>query len=474
MFYFPPIPSYSHIEFALTHSNFKIKIILMKIIISGANDIGYMIASEFYTDNDITVIDEEKNKIDSFNKLDVGFIDGNASSLDVLRQADIKDADVFIACNNSDELNIVACLTVKRISKCKTLCFVRQEEYKSSLGIAKDAEYNDSFYIDNVIWPEELLTQEIFRIITVAKALDVEYFANGRARLLEYKIAQNSMLVNTQVKHCEFPKDTLIVGITRDGKLFIPNGETTLKEDDKVIFMGLSHSLNILAGKFFHEKEFVKYVTIIGGGNVGLKLAKSLENLRLKLKIIERNEERCNYLSQELDNALIINGDGTDLELLNEEDIAASDVVVSVTNNDEKNLLCSLLLKHLGATRVISRVTKNTNVSLFERVGIDIAISSKTASLNEIKNSIRDTNIGILATVEQGQGEVLNIILPDNFETKKLMDLKLPAKAIIGIVQRRNRIIIPNGATEITNGDNLIIFTTSINAPTIKKYFEGI
>ncbi len=446
----------------------------MKIVIFGANEIGFMIASGFYTDNDITVIDEEKNKVDSFNKLDVGFVYGNASSIEVLKQADIKNADVFIACNDSDELNIVACLTVKRLSKAKTLCFVRKEEYKSSLGIAKDAEYNGDLYIDNVIWPEELLTQEIYRIITVAKALDVENFADGRARLLEYKIGKNSVLINCTLKNCEFPKDTLIVGITRDDELFIPNGNTSLKEDDKVIFMGLSHSLNILAGKFFHEKEFEKYITIIGGGSVGLKLAKSLENLKLKIKIIEQNEERCNFLSQELNNVLVINGDGTDLELLNEEDIAYSDVVVSVTDNDEKNLLCSLLVKQMGAKRVISRVSKNTNVSLFEKVGIDIAISSKTASINEIKNSIKDTNIGILATVEQGKGEVLKIEIPETFETKKIMEMRLPAKAIVGVVQRRKRIIIPNGATQIMGGDNLIIFTTSENAPIIKNFFEDI
>ena len=276
------------------------------------------------------------------------------------------------------------------------------------------------------------------------------------------------------VKNCEFPKDTIIVGITRDGELFIPNGETTLHEDDKVIFMGLSNSLDILAGKFFHEKEFVKTVTIIGGGNVGLKLAKDLENLKLHLKIIEKNEERCTYLAQELENTLIIHGDGTDLELLNEEDIASSDVVVSVTNNDEKNLLCSLLLKHMGSSRVISRVSKNTNVSLFEKVGIDIAISSRTAALNEIKNNIKETNIGILATVEQGRGEVLVIELPENYQTKKIMELRFPAKAIVGVIQRRKRIIIPNGATQVMSGDNLIIFTTSENAQLIREFFEEI
>jgi len=445
----------------------------MKIIIFGANEIGAMIASQFYTANDITVIDEEKNKIDIFNKLDISFIDGNASDIEILKQANVKDADTFIACTDSDELNIVACFTAKRLGEINTICFVRKESYKSTLGLTKDAEYNCDFYVDNVILPKELLTQEIFRIITVAKALDVENFAGGRARLLEYKIAENSVLVNKMVKFCEFPKDTLIVGITRDEELFIPSGETVLHKDDKVIFMGLSHSLDVLAGKFFHEKEFVKNVTIIGGGSVGLRLAKSLEDLKLNIKIVERDEERCEYLSEQLNNALVINGDGTDLELLNEEDIGASDVVVSVTNNDEKNLLCSLLVKQMGVNRVVSRVSKKTNLALFQKVGVDIAISSQIASLNEIKNNIMGANVGILATVEQGKGEVLKILLSEDFKASKIMDLKLPAKGIVGIVQRRNRIIIPNGTTQLMGGDNLIIFTTSENAPFIREYFKA-
>ena len=444
----------------------------MKIIIFGANELSSMIASELYTENDITVIDDEHNRVDAFNKLDVGFVPGNGSNIEVLKQASIKSADVFIACTASDELNIVACLTAKRISTVKTICFVRKEEYKYSLGLAKDAEYNCDFYIDNVIWPEELLTQEIFRIITVAKALDVEHFADGRARLLEYRIAKNSILVNQMIKNCEFPKDTVIVGITRNCELFIPNGETILHEDDKVIFMGLSNSLDILAGKFFHEKEFVKNVTIIGGGNVGLKLAKNLENLKLNLKIVEKDTARCEYLSQELNNTLIINGDGTDLELLNEEDIASSDVVVSVTNNDEKNLLCSLLVKQLGAGKIITRVSEATNISLFEKVGIDVAVSPKFAAINEIKHTIVDPVKGILTTVEQGLGEILQVSLSEKFQDTLVMNLKMPSNSLIAIIERRNNVIIPMGNTLLRANDKLIIFTTSDNAQNVKNFFE--
>ena len=197
-----------------------------------------------------------------------------------------------------------------------------------------------------------------------------------------------------------------------------------------------------------------------------------MEDLKLNIKIIERDEERCEYLAEQLENTLVINGDGTDLELLNEEDITSSDVVVSVTNNDEKNLLCSLLVKQMGVNRVVSRVSKITNASLFQKVGVDIAISSQTASLNEIKNNLCGNNVGILATVEQGKGEVLKIHLPEEFTTTKIMDLKLPAKGIVGIVQRRNRIIIPNGTTQLMPEDDLIIFTTGENAPTIREYFK--
>jgi len=445
----------------------------MKILIYGATELGCLIATQFFEDHDVTIIDKEENLTTDFNKLDIGFVAGNASSVEVLKQADIKNADVFLSCTELDEVNIVACLTAKRISGVKTICFVSKEEYKSTLG-TKETEYPCSdIFIDYVIWPEELLTQEIFRIITVAQALDVENFADGRARLLEYKLKENSVLVGQKIKDCNFPNDTIIVGITRNSNLFIPSGETTFEQDDKVIFMGLARQLDKLAGTFFHEKEFVRTVAIIGGGSIGLMLAKNLEDLKIRTKIIEKNMSRCEYITQELSNTLVINGDGTNLSLLNEEEISDCDVVVSVTNNDEKNLLCSLLAKQLGVKRVISRVSKNLNIPLFEKVGIDVAVSPNNAALNEVKNDLYETNVDILATVEQGQGEVLEITVPESFIELKIKDLRMPAKAIVGTIQRRNRVIIPKGDTMVMPKDNLIIFTTNENAPIIKEFFKG-
>ena len=440
----------------------------MKIIIFGATEVGCLLATEFFEDHDITIIDKEENRTDEFDKLDISFVQGNATDTNVLKQADIRNADVFIACTGIDEANIVACLAAKKVGGVRTICFVSKGEYKNTLNTS---DYCD-FFIDYIIWPEELLTQDIFRIVTVAHALDVENFADGKARLLEYKVQPGLSIINQKLKDIGFTKDTIIVGLTRDSKLFIPNGDTEILEGDKLIFMGTPHSLDILAGTFFHEKDQVKTAAIIGGGNVGAMLAKSLDDLKIKTKIIEKDYERCQFLAQTLERTLVIHGDGTNLKILDEEDIGSSDIVISVTNNDERNLLCSLLCKQLGVKRVIARVAKVLNIPLFEKVGIDVAISQNGAAIENLENHLINTDIEILATVERGQGEVLEICVPYNFKADMIMNLNLPCKAIIAIIQRRNRVIIPRGTTQIMPFDNLIIFTTKDNSDIIKKYFK--
>ena len=445
----------------------------MKIVIYGANELACLIATKLFEDHDIIIIDDNpNNNSDNFEKLDLDYIQGSGSNINVLESIDIKSADIFIACTDNDEANIVACLTVTNMAKLKTVCFVSKRENVDSLSLVRGSQYQKELMIDYVLWPEELMTQEIFRIITVPNAIDVENFANGKARLLEYRVIEGTKFLNKRIKDCSFPEETLIVGITRDDKLFIPNGDTEILLNDKVIFMGSSYSLDILANKFFQEKTDVKQVTIIGGGNVGLMLAQNLEKVNVKIKIIEFDYKRCVELTENLKNTLVINGDGANFELLEEERVGESDVVISVTNNDEKNLLCSLLAKQLGVKKVITRVSKNANATLFEKVGIDVAISENGAAIEDIENHLIKTDIEILATVERGQGKVLEIMVPFNFKSDALMNLKFPCKAIIAIIQRRNRIIIPRGTTQVMPFDNLIIFTTKENSDIIKEYFK--
>ena len=189
---------------------------------------------------------------------------------------------------------------------------------------------------------------------------------------------------------------------------------------------------------------------------------------------IEKNYDRCEYLSQELNSTLVINGDGTDLKLLDDEEIGECDVVISVTNNDERNLLCSLLVKQLGVKRVIARVSKVLNIPLFEKVGIDIAVSSKTSAINEVRNDLDEADVDILATVEQGEAEVLEMPVKADFDGKLIKDISLPVPAIIGVIQRRSHVIIPKGDTMIRLNDILMIFTKAEDADTIKEYFKAV
>ena len=444
----------------------------MKIVIYGANELAGIIAAKLFEDHDIIIVDEDTSKREIFEKLDLKYVTGSGSNINILDSINIKDADIIIACTDNDEANIVACFTVKNMAKVKTVCVVSKKENVESLSLVRESKLQKEMIIDYILWPEELITQEIFRIITVPNAIDVENFANGKARLLEYRIDDETKFINKKVKDCSFPDETLIVGITRENQLFIPNGETELLLNDKVIFMGSSYSLDILANRFFQDTSEVKQVTIIGGGNVGLMLAQNLEKAGIKIKLIEKDYKRCEELTENLKNTLVLNGDGANYELLEEERVGDSDVVVSVTNNDEKNLLCSLLSKQLGVPKIITRVYQNVNANLFEKVGIDVAVSQNRAAIDDIENHLIKTDVEILATVERGQGEVLEISVPFNFKTDMIMNLKLPVKAIIAIIQRRNRIIIPRGKTQVMPFDSLIIFTTQENSDQIKEYFK--
>ena len=430
----------------------------MKIVISGANNRALLIATSLFEDHDIVLIDKEENISEDFNKLDIETVRGNAADIKVLKENHLDECDVFLACTDSDDANIVACMMMKSISQqARTVCFISKNEYYDSLNAIKNSKFNREIFADYVIRPEELLTQELFRIITVPSATRVEHFAKGKARLLEYPIKESSSLVNKKIRECNFPPEVLIVGITRNGELFIPSGDTELKTDDKVLFIGAVKSLDILAANVFREDTKINSVFIIGGGEVGLLLAETLEEADINCKIIERDHKRCEYIAEVLRKSLVLNGDGTDFQLLLNEEIEDADVLISVTDNDEKNLLCSLLAKQSGVKKVISRVSKAVNVSLFEKVGIDVAISENEAAMHEIYNHLIVPDISILATVESGQGEIMEIELPASFQQRKIMDLRLPHKAVIAIIERRNRVIIPKGDTLVFASDNLTL-----------------
>jgi len=443
----------------------------MKIIVYGANEIGSYIATEFFEDHDIIVLDPQQENLASFSNLDIATICGVGNSAETLKEAEIKDCDLFIACTNDDESNIVSCMMAKSLSCVRTVCFVSQKECLKSLETLK-AETRTSVFVDDIIWPEKLLTKEIFEIITIPEALDVESFANDEARLLEYRIKEDSPLAGKMLKDCNISEGTLVVGIVRNDELDIPNGLSEIQVNDKVIFMGTIKSLNETYSEFNTSKKVVKNVAIIGGGSVGFELARSLEKVNIKVKIIEKDYQRCEFLSENLNGSLVLNGNGADANLLMQESISEADVVICVTDSDEKNLLCSLLVKQMGAMRVITRVGNAITASLFEKVGVDVALSAKEAAVNEIKNKIVDSTQSILATVERGLAEIIEVEIKEDKSDIIVKDVKLPAKAVIAIIMRQNKVIIPNGQSLIRGGDKLVIFTKSQDVDIIREYLQ--
>jgi len=443
----------------------------MDIVIYGTTDISYLIASQLHQQHNITVLYGKNQVTDRFANLDVSIVEGSGGDIPLLEKIEVKKADLFIACTELDEANIVACWTVKKLGDTETICFISKADLHYNFTATARTQYQTRYDIDSLIWPEKLLVQDIFRIISVPDALDVEYLAEGKAKLFEYRIKEGSEIAGKAIMDCDFPPDTLIAGITRQSKLFIPGGGTRIEVGDKVFFIGTGSALDILAANFFKATSKVRDVSIIGGGSVGFMLAERLERVGIRVKIIEHNASRCEFLADALKQTLVLQGNGTDLELLENEDIASADVCVCTTDNDEKNLLCSLLIKQLGSDRIITRVGNTQNYRLFEHVGIDVVVSPKASALTEVLNRVQIRQVDVVAVIEGGRGEILRLTLPEHYPTTTIRDLKMPAQAVIGVVKRGHRVIIPDGNTIIVRGDQLKIFSMKEDSDKIKDFF---
>lgn len=444
----------------------------VQIIIVGATDIGHLITSKLYTHNDITLIDEKENLPDHFKGMDITYLPGNGSDLELLSKLNLKKGAVFICCSEIDEVNIVSCWTAKKLAKVITVCFVSKPELYKNLASPVHHRYQTQYDIDTVIWPEHLLTQAIFRIITVPEAVDVEYFSKGRVKLLEYRIKEESILAGTRIMDYDYPEHVLVAGITREEKLFIPKGNSRIEVNDKVMFMGYGAELDLLAANLFHLKDRIRNAVIIGGGNVGYFLARQLEEIKVKVTIIEEDKDRCLMLSSNLAKALILHGDGTDIRLLEEEAVSSSDIVICVTNNDEKNLLCSLLLKQLGAERIVTRVGHTQNIPLFEKAGVDVVVSAMESAIQQLYNILYTKDISLLATVGGGQGEILRITVPASFAETRVEALNLPENSLLAVIRRGTNALIPDGSTPIFAHDKLKFFTLKKEAETLRAIFS--
>jgi trk system potassium uptake protein len=442
----------------------------MRILIVGGGEIGHALARALSADHALSVVDHAPATRDRFASLDVDFLVGPGTSAEALRRAGAADADLLVACTGLDEVNLVACAIASRLGVRRTICFVSREDFVG------DGSLREHFGIERVVWPEAQLAEEIERIIAAPGAIDAEIFAGGRIRLLEYRLQPGAGLLAGPLKALPIPRGALVVAVSRSGTIEIPHGETQLEAGDKIIVMGTPEALEALhpAIEPVARRRGRQIVTIIGGGDVGFRLAQRLEAAGgVDLRIIERDRARGEFLAASLGQALILNGDGTDLELLESEQIGRSDALVSVIDNDERNLFASLLGRQLGVRKTITRVSRPVNLRLFERVGIDVALSARGAAVASVVHQIQGGRASLLAVLEEGQATVLELVVPAGYSPRVLADLDAPADSIVGAILRGTTAIVPRGSDQIRPHDRLLVFATARSAARVRDYFAG-
>jgi|CZCB01.1.fsa_nt_gi trk system potassium uptake protein TrkA len=444
----------------------------MRIAIIGAGKVGYQLVESLVKENhDILVVDTNQDVLDKINdNFDVLTKRGNGISSSLLKGLGIEGWDLFIAVTDSDEANIVACITSKKLGVKTAIARVRNPEYVVELDFMRS-----SLGIDYIINPEYATACEIIRLLLNTYASYAADFAKGQVRMSEIIIESASVFAGKQIKDLKLPPGVVITAITRSGEVIIPNGFDYIMPDDTLYIMGEKSVVDRVAknaGAHIVNNR-VKNVMIIGGGRIGYYLAKGLEHLDINVKIIEQDLERCKELAEGLDNALVLHGDGTDLTLLKAENIEGMDAFLAVTGYDEENLMVSVLAKRMGAKKVIAKVSRSNYTSVLETIGIDNAVSPKLITASDILRIVRGGRIVSISLLIGGRAEVLEIIPQEGAPIldKPLKELGIPKGIIIGAILRHGKVIIPNGDAVIKASDRVIVFTLDSRVDKVTKLF---
>lgn len=441
----------------------------MDIVIVGANDTAEQIAEALYYAHNVTVLSGNEDAVSAFDAMDVRFVKGNGADPEDLRDAGVEHADALIACTVNDDINVLACLAAKGLGAKRTMAFVTRERYVHAFA-REGAMERVNLMIDRILWPQRTLANQIVDIVRVPRALDSAFFAAGAVKLLEYKLEPHDPFHGKRVADIHLPSSVLVAGAIQNETFVVPSGQTILHPGDRVIFMGTAQSMRRLEAMFAPKKRTMN-VTLVGGGNVGFMVAEQLQEERANITIIETNEDRCETLAKGLPKVTVLKGDGTDVDLLEQERIEDADVLVAITNDDAKNLLTSLLAKEMGIPKVITRVSKAGNRRLFTRLGIDSPLAAYSVAVQEVLNWLHLDNVDHLASIE-GRVDVLELTYPRQCPVGKISTLNMPANSLIGAIVRKSRVIIPSGDTTIQHDDQLFVLSTPDNVASVHAWLE--
>lgn len=451
----------------------------MKIVILGAGQVGSSVAESLVSEqNDITVVDIEPQRLRALqDRLDLRTVVGSAAHPSVLVEAGIEDADLLVAVTQSDETNLVACRIAARMFNVpRRIARIRATDYLANERVLGE----EGFDVDLAICPEQVLTDYIVKLVEFPEALQVLDFADRRVSLVAVRAFGGGPLVGHPLREMRkhLPNiDTRIVAIFRGDGSIAPDGDTVIEAGDEVFCLAASGHIREVMRELRRMDRPVKRVMIAGGGNIGLRLASALEK-QYSVRVIEHNKRRCELLAARLGGALVLNGDTTDEELLQDEAIADMDLFVAVTNDDENNIMSSLLAKRMGARRVVALINRRSYVDLLQSGQIDIAISPAQATIGTLLAHVRRGDVVSVHSLRRGAAEALEAVVHGDRESCKVTDrrveeIDLPPGTSIGAVVRGNEVIMAHHDTVIRAEDHVIVFVTDKKIlPRVEKLFQ--
>jgi len=451
----------------------------MKIIILGAGQVGASVATNLVSEaNDITIIDNNHRVLQSLSeRVDLQTINGFASHPSVLEKAGAKDADMIIAVTNSDETNMVACQiaytlfhTPTKIARVRNIAYLQQPTLFAQ----------EALPIDVLISPEQVVTEYIQRLISFPGALQVLDFAEGKAQMVAVRVIEGSLLINKKINNLDsdLPSvDYRIVSIFRGGQAIIPDGNTVINKNDEIFIIGAPKHIKTLLKSIRQMDKPVKRVMIAGGGNIGMRLAKALEN-DYQVKIIDYGSEQAHKASEVLKKAIVLHGDAADEELLIEENIDEVDVFCALTNADEANIISCMLAKRLGARKVMSLINRAAYVDLVQSDVIDIAISPQQTTIGSLLAHIRKGDVVVVHSLRRGAAEAIEAVAhgderSSNVVGRAIEDISLPEGTSIGAIIRDQHVLIAHHDTRIQAEDHVIMLVTDKKyVPRVEQLFQ--
>lgn len=439
----------------------------MNIIIIGCGKVGSTLAEELCKEeHQLVVIDKNPQKIQRLtDSLDVMGITGNGSSIQVLSEAGVAEADILISVTGSDELNLLCCLIAKKVSKCHTIARVRNPIYNKELHFIKK-----KLGISMIINPELAAAMEISRLLRFPSAIKLDTFSKGRVELLKFKLLPEFKLDGMSVADImdRLRCDVLICGIERSGEVFIPSGNFILKNHDLVSIIASPRNSDLFFKKIGVNTHQVKNSMIVGGGTIGYYLASILSDMKIRVSLIENNRQRCEELSELLPSVTVINGDGTDKKLLLEEGLKEAESFVTLTNLDEENILLSLFAKKISRAKLVTKVNRIAFDDIVDGLDLGSVVYPKYITADYILRYVRamgnslSSNVETLYHILDGQAEALEFAVREESAVTgvPLSDLKLKDNLLIACINRNGAVQIPRGHDEIRLGDTVIVVTT--------------